>query len=309
MTRGPIDRFLRPSAPPERLAALRIIVGLFGGIYTLVRVPGFASVARFGPKEFAPVGPVKLLSAPLPPAVVYIAIGLTIAAAIPFVLGLRFRFAGPAFAALFLWITSYRSSFGFVFHTENLAALHLAVLAVSDASAAWSLDARGKPAPADAPRFGWPLRLASMVTVATYWLAGLAKLRESGLTWISGDILTNQIAYDNLRKAVLGDRYSPIGAFAVRHSWVMKPLAALSVALEVGAPIAFVGGRVTRVWCFLAWGFHAGIVALMAILFPYPLSTIAYLSFLEPEKGLRWIAALVRRRKNVNPLHLASSPD
>jgi hypothetical protein len=295
MKRSAIDRFLRPDAPPERLAALRIFVGLFGGIYTLVRVPGFASVARFGPREFSPVGPVKLLSAPLAPWVVYLTIGLTVLAAIPFVLGLRFRASGPVFAALFLWITSYRSSFGFVFHTENLAALHLIVLATSDASAAWSLDARGKPPPEIAPRFGWPVMLASIVTVTTYLLAGIAKVRTSGLHWVAGDILTNQIAYDNLRKAVLGDRYSPIGAFAVRHAYLMKPLAALSMVLELGAPLALFGRRIGKAWSAVAWAFHVGVLALMAILFPYPLVGIAYLSFLEPERVARAFVRLWRR--------------
>jgi hypothetical protein len=199
--RSAIDRFLRPSVPAKRLAALRIFIGTFAGVYTLARIPGFAGVARFGPHEFAPAGPVKLLSAPLPPSVVYASIALTLLLAVPFVLGWRFRLVAPAFAAAFLWITSYRSSFGFLFHTENLAAIHLVVLAMSDAAAAWSLDARHSPTdvPLEGPRYGWTVRLLSIVTVTTYVLAGVAKLRQSGLHWIAGDILTNQIAYDNLR--------------------------------------------------------------------------------------------------------------
>jgi hypothetical protein len=179
---------------------------------------------------------------------------------------------------------------------------------MSDAAATWSLDARSKPAPDDAPRFGWAIKLVSMVTVATYVLAGAAKLRQSGLHWISGDILTNQIAYDNLRKAVLGDRYSPFGAAAVRHPWVMKPLAALSIVIEIGAPIALFGRRIGRLWSLLAFGFHLGVAALMAILFPYPVFGIAYLSFLEPEQIIERVAKRLRNRRHAPAARESASP-
>ncbi len=47
---------------------------------------------------------------------------------------------------------------------------------------------------AAATRYGFPLKLMSIVTVLTYLLAGLAKLRTSGMDWVAGNVLRDQIA-------------------------------------------------------------------------------------------------------------------
>ena len=297
MTGGALDRFFRPVGPAERLAALRILVGSFAGIYSIARAPSLAGVSRFAPSEFAPTGVTHLLSSPLPSWAVHAMLALTVLSAIPFVLGFRFRITGPIFAAAFLWVTTYRNSFGFLFHTENLAALHVIVLAASDAAAVWSLDARRNGAPIEpSARFGWPVRLVSIVTVATYVLAGVAKLRMTGVDWIAGDVLRHHIAYDNARKAALGGQYSRVGAALVQHAWAMRPLALASVALELGAPLALLGKRIAGVWALAAFGFHAGVSVLMAIVFPYPLLGVAFLSFFAPENWLVRVGALFERR-------------
>jgi hypothetical protein len=297
MNGGTVDRFFRPVGPPERLAALRILVGSFAGIYSIARAPNLAGVSRFRRSEFVPTGVTHLLSSPLPSWAVYSMLALAILSAIPFVLGFRFRIAGPIFAAAFLWVTTYRNSFGFLFHTENLAALHVIVLAASDAAAVWSLDAKRRKNPREpSPGFGWPVRLISIVTVATYVLAGAAKLRMTGVDWISGDVLRHHIAYDNARKAALGGPYSHLGAALVQHAWAIKPLALASVVLELGAPLALFGRRVAGVWALSAFGFHAGVGVLMAIFFPYPLLGMAFLSFFAPEKWLVRLGALFTRR-------------
>ena len=38
-------------------------------------------------------------------------------------------------------MTTYRSSFGMIFHTENLWVVHVALLATAPAADAWSIDA------------------------------------------------------------------------------------------------------------------------------------------------------------------------
>ena len=61
---------------------------------------------------------------------------------VAFMLGYRYRWCAPVFAIALLWITSYRSSFGMKFHTENLLVLHILLLAFAPAADACSLDAR-----------------------------------------------------------------------------------------------------------------------------------------------------------------------
>ncbi|HEY0133494.1 MAG TPA: hypothetical protein VGB85_05425, partial [Nannocystis sp.] len=180
-TAAAIDDWWRADAPAQRLAALRLLVGGFATIYLVARVVHLISFVDFPARNFAPVGVVSLLSAPLPAPLVIAAVILAIALAPAFTLGWRFRVTGPAFAFMLLWVLSYRNSWGMVFHTENLLVIHALVLGLTRSADAWSLDVR-RAAIAPQPRaYGWPIRLLALVTVATYVLAGVAKLRLSGV--------------------------------------------------------------------------------------------------------------------------------
>ncbi len=285
-----LDRLVRPEATPEALAALRITTGGFAGIYLAVRFRSFVSVALFSPSDFAPVGIARWLGQPIAPWLAIACVAACIAGAVPFVLGASFRFTGPLFAALFLWVTTYKSSFGFIFHTENLLALHIAVLASSDASAAWSIDARAGRIAEASPSFGWPVRLLSVVTVLSYVLAGVAKLRMTGISWVEGEVLREHLAFDTARKALLGHVASSAGAALVRNPHLLRPLSALTLFLELGAPLALLGRRPAMIFVALAVAFHAGVAVSMAIVFSYPLSGFAFASFLGPERLLsRWL--------------------
>lgn len=282
--------------PAERLAAFRILVGLYSLVDLAVRTPLLVGYASFPATEFHPVGVVRVLDAPLPPAVASALVLAALALAVPFLLGWRHAITGPAFALLLLWVTSYRNSWGMVFHTENLAVLHVACLALAPAADAWSLDARRRGStPAPDGRYGWALRLACALTVITYVIAGVAKLRLAGLDWIAGEELRNQIAYDNLRRAVHGATPSPLAIPLLAHPAVFTAFAALTMAVELGAPLAFLHRRVAAAWALLAWGFHVGVLALMHILFPYPLAGVAYAPFFELERPLGRIATAARR--------------
>src|SRR5262245_22617086 len=130
---GFIDaRFYAPLGP-ARLATLRVLTGAFAVIYFAVRAPVMASFASFTPDQFQPVGLTQLLSAPLPSWLALVLYLAALSFGVAFTLGAWFRVSGPAFALLALWVTSYRTSWGMIFHTDNLLVVHLAVLALSDA--------------------------------------------------------------------------------------------------------------------------------------------------------------------------------
>lgn len=289
-------RFHAPEVP-ERLAALRVLVGLFGTVFLVIRTGYLFDVARLPAARFDAVGPLAFLDRPLPVDLVHVAVFAGIAAGALFTLGWHHRVSGPAHGVLLVLLTTYDNSWQHLAHAENLLALQTLVLGFAPAADVWSLDARrraraaavaGRPvadaAPAAAHRYGWPVRLISVITVCTYVLAGWAKLRNGGADWITGDVLRNQIAHDNVRKAVLGAPYSSIGGRLSRHAWVFPPLALASVCVELGAPFALLRGRIRRAWVAAAWGFHLGVLVLMAILFAYPLSGVAYASLLRPDE-------------------------
>lgn len=280
-----IDRFWYAPAPAERLALVRTLVGAFAVVYLAVRAPSFLAAARLPASHFAPVGLAAFLDQPLSPGASGVLLAMTLPAGLAFALGFRFRVSGPLFAALVLWLTSYRSSWGMVFHTENLLALHLVVLAASPAGDALAVP-RSDSAAALEPhgRYGWALRAMSVITVVAYFLAGLAKLKIAGPSWASGDILRIHVAYDNLRKIELGSLHSPLGVALLHASWLFPPLAFGTLLLELGGFAAFFHRRLALVWCAGVWLFHVGVVLLMAIAFPYPLAVVPFLTFFEPEK-------------------------
>jgi len=291
-----IDGWWRTPAPAKRLAVLRVLVGGFAVGYVIIRAPNFVSYASFHDSQFAPVGVATLLDGPLPDVVLRLLVAATVVVGVAFLAGWKFRFSGPAFAVLLLALMTYRNAWGQVFHTENILVLHVLVLGLSPAADALSVDSRGRDVPGEEERYGWPIRLMCVITVLTYFIAGETKLRIAGLDWITTDSLRNFIAYDNLRKIELGDTHSPLGGMLVGHAWLFPPLAVATLAVELGAPLALLGGRIARVWALLAWGFHVGVAAVMAIVFPYSLLGIAFAPFFAVERlPLRLPVRLTRR--------------
>jgi hypothetical protein len=272
--------------PAVRLACLRIAVGLFGLLYFGLRSKHFLEVRGYSVNAFRPVGPVAFLESPLPAAWVFALHGITLLSALFFTVGFKYRWSGPVYALGSLWIASYRNSFGMIFHTDNLVVLHAVVLALSPAADSLSLDALGRgPKPNDdAETSGWPLRLMCLLAVITYFLAGVAKLRLAGFSWAMGDVLREHIAYDAVRKIELGSIHSPLGAWLVTLPWVFPPLATVTLAFELGAPLALFHRKIAVVWCWTAFGFHLGVLLLMAIVFAYPLCGVAFFPFLDVER-------------------------
>lgn len=185
---------------------------------------------------------------------------------------------------------AYRNSWGMIFHNDNLLVLHAAILAGAPAADARSLDTRRRGAPAEASwRYGWPVRLLSATTVATYFVAGIAKVAGPlGWGWAGGASLRSQVLADGLRKELLGDGASPLTHRLHDVDWLWRLLAVGSLAVELGAPVALLSPRIGRLWATSAWGMHVGIKAIMGITFRYQLSGIAFASFLDLERaGMR----------------------
>jgi hypothetical protein len=289
-------------APAARLALLRIAVGCFATYYLITRLRPLSNVASLQDWEFAPVGLAWFLARPLPSTVVLGSVVVAIALAAAFALGFRYRFVAPAFALLLLWITSYRNSWGMLYHTDNLLVFHALLLALAPAADTLSLDARrwrrqGRPAATDGDdrRYGWVIRALCVLTVTAYLIAGVAKLKLGGFAWAGGEQLRWQVAFDSLRKVMLGRDASELGVWMVRHPALFTPLATLTLLIELGAPLALAHRRVALAWTLGAWAFHVGVQLTMHITFAYPLSFVPFLPFFPLERALPALHALRRR--------------
>ena len=271
-------RLVDPIAPAERLAAFRIAVGIFVVVYLSGRSPVFLALADRPPADFDPVGLLGVLGDPPAGMIVTAAVAATLLGGIGTTLGWRYRASAVAAALGLLFLTTLRSSWGQLLHFENLMVLQLIVLAFAPAADSWSLDARAGRATAsrDGARYGWPLALASLIMVVTYVIAGIAKLRYGGLDWVTGDTLRNHIAYSAARLDLIGGNEPILAEFVVQYAWILAPAAFVSVAIELGAPVVFIGRRSRNVWVAAAWLMHVGILLTMSVGFPSPLFGVAF---------------------------------
>jgi hypothetical protein len=295
-----LGTWLWPSAPPERLAMLRILTGLFAIGYLAVRLPVFLALAHADRHAFDPVGVLWFLHTPLSGAAVTALVLVTLVLAAAYTVGVGFRVTGPGFAVALLVLTTYRSSWGQLLWFEALVVLHVLIVGFApsaDALAVW----RGTGTPNDSQAYGAPVRLAAVVTVATYVLSGIAKLRISGFDWMSSDTLQNHIAYSAARLDVLGGTASPFASWLVAHRSLLAPLAIGTVAFELGSPAALLGGWVRTVWVGATWLLHAGIAGALFVVFPYPLCGVAFAPLFRLERAVDITQARLARFQSTRP--------
>ncbi len=291
-------RVVDAEAPPERLAALRMSVGSFALGYLLIRLPVFLELRNRLPESFDGAGVFALVGRPMSSWLIVAIVVAAVIAGLCFTTGFRFRVSGPLFAVLLLVLTSYRSSWGQLLHFENLVVLHALIVGLAPSADVWSLDARRLgPRRRDPTSYGWPIQLACVVVVSTYFIAGVAKLRYGGIEWMLGDTLRNHIAYSAVRLELLGASASPLASGAVSHGWMLPPMAVGSVLFELVAPIALLGSWYRNVWVAGVWLMHMTIFGLMLVGFPYPIFLVAFAPFFELE---RLVAALRGRRRSAS---------
>ena len=281
---------------PSRYAVLRGLIAGYAAVWSAVRGPAVFDTFDFADRRFDPIGPLAFLDGPLPEVLVVVATLVAPIAAAFLAFGKRERVSGPLAAICFLFVTTYRNSWGHLLHTENLVSLHLVVLAVAPfvrpSATATSERANDRE---------WAIDALAVLTVGTYFLAGVAKLRISGSTWLDGDVLRHQIAFDNARKEVLGDTASPFAPWILRQGWLLAPAAIMTVIVELGAPLALLRGRIAVAWVGLAMAFHVAILAFMAILFPYQLLGIALAPLLPVERLGATVSGWTGRFRRASP--------
>lgn len=268
------DRLSAP-VPAQRLRIVRTLTFGYAAVWLLVRAVYVWDTASLPARRFEPIGVLApLADPPARPAVLAVWV-VALASAVLAALGRAVRLNAPVTAVGLLLVTTFTNSFGQIFHTEHLLVLHAGVLALA---------AVVEPEGERVDVAGWPLRLMMLVVVCAYVVAGVAKLRFGGMAWLDGDVLRSHVAYDNLRKVLVGDVHSPVGGWLAGVGWLWAPLAWTALAVEFGAPLALLRGRIRVVWIAAAWTFHVGILALMAILFPYQLSGVAFAAFVPVER-------------------------
>lgn len=218
-----------------------------------------------------------MLRRPLPPLVADALAAATLASTAAFTAGVAHRVTGPLHAGLLTWTLSYRNSWSMIFHSDNALVLHTAALGLTPSADAVAVDAPRLCGPADW-RYAVAPGVMQSATAILYCLAGVAKVTGPlGWGWADGEVLRRQIAVDGLRKELLGSHAAEVGLRLYPRTGLFTVMSAGSLALELGAPLALVDRRLTRMWTLGALSMHWGIFAIMGIRFRHHQSGVVYL--------------------------------
>lgn len=290
-----LDRFYFEEAPPERPAILRFLVGVWTLYYLGSRYRMIMEIAASEKRFFKTVGVVSYMEEPAKVGAVRAVYFATVISAVAFTLGFRHRVSGPAFASLLLWLLCYRNSWSMIFHNDNALVLHAIVLGFSRSADALSVDAlvNGRDdsaVPDEHWRYGWPVKLMSVVTVLTYFVAGVAKFAGPlGKSWTDGEAMRAQIGVDALRKDLLGsegEKSSPLVSRLYRRKWIFRAAGLGSLILEACAPLFLVDRRLAKLWAVGTFGMHWGIYFVMKIKFRYQMTGLIFASFFDLDRLL-----------------------
>ena len=227
---------------PETAARLLVVhVGLAALIGVRIVAGSYRQLAD---TPTALVDPVPFLAFfdRMPPAEVFIAIQLVGGlAAVAVVLRRRPRLAFLVAWVCYLVLAGLRGSRGKVLHNDLLllwvsAPFLLAPVRVD----------RDDAVPRR--RYGWPVRVAIVITALIYFFAGYHKLRRSGLSWAYGD----NMRYVSLWGPSIGSSGWPgLAQWTGENIWLSRASGVFILGTELAFPVV-IFLRWTRVWFAIA---------------------------------------------------------
>jgi hypothetical protein len=220
--------------------ALAALIGLrvaLGSYRQLAGTPG---------PLFDPV-PILAWAPSMPPAWGFLALqGVGAVAALLAVLR---RWPRATFAlawACYLVLAGLRGSRGKVLHNDLLLLWAAVPFLLAPVALRWS-DRR--------PRrdHGWPLRAATAIAAAIYFLAGYHKLRRSGLDWAIGD----NVRYVMLWGPSVGAaKWDAMATWIGEHLWASKATGTFILAFELSFPVVLVKRWLQPVYALVAVALH-----------------------------------------------------
>jgi predicted DCC family thiol-disulfide oxidoreductase YuxK len=148
---------------------------------------------------------------------------------------------GVAFG-LGLYLLGLSNNIGKVDHNDGIVLWSFLVMAIARSGDGWSIDsllraARGKIAPSLHAEYRWPPRMMQVLMAVVFCIAGIAKLRASGLAWAFSDNLRNTF----IMQYYLSD--PPLRGLLLwiaSQRWLCEFLAISTLVCETGAPLALV---------------------------------------------------------------------
>lgn len=222
------------------LAVCRVL--FYGGLLALFGGQELSALCELPSRFWQPVSFFHWLPQPSAQGIRFAQIGWNIALACA-ALGLATRLATLAALAGGVYLLGLLNTFGTVRLDHALLVLALAVMAGARSGECLSLDRwlRRRPDPAPSGEFTWPIRLVWVLMALMYCGSGFAKLRMSGLDWITSDYLGRTLVA--FHYGVDPPPVTDWGLAIAASPWLCGAMAASSLALELAFPLCLVARR------------------------------------------------------------------
>jgi len=261
-----IDKWVRfwfAPASPANLGLSRVM--FFGGMLAMYAREDFSAWGSVSDAFWLPIPLFTALHLePLAPQALSALHAIWILALALSAIGLV---AGAGMAVSFVlgaYLLGLPHNFGQTYHFDALLIIAMGILACSRAGDAWSVDAwlKGRSDVQPSGEYTWPVRAIWVAMSLVFFAAGLAKLRYGGLEWITSNnmsILLTRAFYH----ASDADPLTRAGLAIARRHWLSSALAAATVAIELGFPLALVSRRARMLFVPAAFCMLVGIRVLM----------------------------------------------
>ena len=164
-------------------------------------------------------------------------------------------------------------NFGKVTHAEGLVVFVFGIMALSRCGDSCSIDrliwkARRRndtlrQRPQVSGEYTWPVRAVWVMFALIFFAAGVSKLRHSGLEWIFSDNMANMLLQAQFEEMSV----VPWGFFLAQHQWLTQLVAAATIAIEVGYPLALFSRRARWIIVPSVFSMQIGISLLLGITF------------------------------------------
>jgi hypothetical protein len=259
------NAWLFAAESPRRLAVVRI--GLCAVLAERMARPLYLQLADQPRSLFRPVSFMHLLNG-MPGREAVLALQVVgISAAVLAAVGLRARAALPIAWICAVMLNGMATSAGKVVHNDILPILALVPMLMAPVSDAWSLDAvlarrRGRAtAPTTSVAYGWPVRTAIAMVASAYFVIGAAKLVMSGPGWVTGSNLRWVLyASSDAHRIPNG-----VALFVADRPVLAHVVAGLTLAVELGFPLALFVSRLRPALVAGAVALHVGIMVAMGL--------------------------------------------
>lgn len=195
-------------------------------------------------------------------------------------------------AALGFFLLGLPNCFGKIHHLDGFPVLLLAILAMSRCSDALSLDlalrSSRKTMTAVSSQYGWPVRLSQALFLLVFFAAGYAKLRNSGLAWMTAS---------NMRSIWLGELFTHmpptrLGSILAQSRWLSQFAGIATVLVELSALPALLFRRLRVLTLVGLLGMQALIALMLGVYFTPHL--VGYALFLPWERCYKKLEAKPR---------------